>query len=213
LHAVWSRRNWRGLLSAELIFLVATAVVLCIRLDHPNISFQEKPMDMGIFASLLRADGFPPPDMWLAGEALPYYYWGALLWTVPISFSGLALDLAYNLVVGLAGVPWFAEGSSGYPAATFGYLLGFIAAAALVGWLSERGDDRRYVPAVGEMVIGSAVIYAFGVTVLMANLNLNLATGLSEGMVPFVIGDGLKLLAAAGLLPLAWKLVNRDKKV
>jgi YYY domain-containing protein len=60
-------------------------------------------MDMGIFATLLRADGFPPPDMWLAGEALPYYYWGALLWTVPISFSGLALDLAYNLVVGLAG--------------------------------------------------------------------------------------------------------------
>ncbi len=103
LYTVWQRRNWRGLLSAEVIFLLATAVVLCIRLDHANISFQEKPMDMGIFASLLRADGFPPPDMWLAGEALPYYYWGALLWTIPISFSGLALDLAYNLVVGLAG--------------------------------------------------------------------------------------------------------------
>ena len=128
------------------------------------------------------------------------------------SVRGL-VSMALYVVVGLAGVPWFAEGSSGYPAATFGYLLGFIAAAALVGWLSERGDDRRYVPAVGEMVIGSAVIYAFGVTVLMANLNLNLATGLSEGMVPFVIGDGLKLLAAAGLLPLTWKLVNRDKKV
>jgi biotin transport system substrate-specific component len=128
------------------------------------------------------------------------------------SVRGL-VSMALYVVVGLAGVPWFAEGSSGYPAATFGYLLGFIAAAALVGWLSERGDDRRYVSAVGEMVIGSAVIYAFGVTVLMANLNLNLATGLSEGMVPFVIGDGLKLLAAAGLLPLAWKLVNRDKKV
>ena len=127
------------------------------------------------------------------------------------SVRGL-VSMALYVVVGLAGVPWFAEGSSGYPAATFGYLLGFIAAAALVGWLSERGDDRRYVSAVGEMVIGSAVIYAFGVTVLMANLNLNLATGLSEGMVPFVIGDGLKLLAAAGLLPLAWKLVNRDKK-
>jgi len=127
------------------------------------------------------------------------------------SVRGL-LSMALYVVVGLAGVPWFAEGSSGYPAATFGYLLGFVAAAALVGRLSERGDDRRYVSAVGEMVIGSAVIYAFGVTVLMANLNLSLATGLSEGMVPFLIGDGLKVLAAAGLLPLAWKLVNRDKK-
>lgn len=103
LHAVWRRRNWRGLITAETIFLVAMAVVLIIRLDHPNISFQEKPMDMGIFASLLRADSFPPPDMWLAGEGLPYYYWGALLWTIPISCSGLSLDFAYNLVVGLAG--------------------------------------------------------------------------------------------------------------
>ena len=67
------------------------------------------------------------------------------------------LSMALYVVVGLAGVPWFAEGSSGYPAATFGYLLGFIAAAALVGWLSGRGDDRRYVSSVGVMVIGSAV--------------------------------------------------------
>jgi len=121
------------------------------------------------------------------------------------------LSMALYVVVGLVGVPWFAEGSSGYPAATFGYLLGFIAAAALVGWLSGRGDDRRYVSSVGEMVIGSAVIYAFGVTVLMANLGLGLATGLSEGMVPFLIGDGLKVLAAAGLLPLAWKIVEKAK--
>ncbi len=95
--------NWRGLVAAEVIFVVATAVVVYIRLDHPNISFQEKPMDLGIFASLLRAEGFPPPDMWLSGETLPYYYWGALMWTVPVSLSGISLDIAYNLVVGLAG--------------------------------------------------------------------------------------------------------------
>ena len=95
--------SWRGLLTAELIFLIAAALVIFIRLDHPNISHQEKPMDLGIFASLLRAEAFPPPDMWLSGETLPYYYWGALMWTVPLSVSGLSLDLAYNLVVGLAG--------------------------------------------------------------------------------------------------------------
>ncbi len=66
-----------GLVTAELIFLVAAALVIFIRLDHPNISRQEKPMDLGIFATLLRCEAFPPPDMWLSGETLPYYYWGA----------------------------------------------------------------------------------------------------------------------------------------
>ena len=74
-------------LFAELIFLATTAFVLFIRLDHPQISFTENPMHLVILASLLRADGFPPPDMWLAGESLPYYYWGALLWSVPLSTS------------------------------------------------------------------------------------------------------------------------------
>jgi YYY domain-containing protein len=95
--------SWRGLIAAEAVFVIAALIVVVIRLDHPNISHQEKPMDLGIFASLLRAEGFPPPDMWLSGETLPYYYWGALMWTVPISLSGVSLDFAYNLVVGLAG--------------------------------------------------------------------------------------------------------------
>ena len=60
-------------------------------------------MVLGILASLLRAEGFPPPDMWLAGETLPYYYWGALLWTVPLWVSGVPLEFGYNLIVGLIG--------------------------------------------------------------------------------------------------------------
>jgi len=101
---VWKRRqHWKQLLAAEVIFLVGTIFVLFIRLDHPQIAGQEKPMDMGIFGILLRTTGFPPPDMWLAGESFPYYYWGALIWTVPLSFGGLPLDFAYNLVVALVG--------------------------------------------------------------------------------------------------------------
>lgn len=99
----WRRKAWRQLLVAEGIFWVFVAVVLLIRLDHPEIALTEKPMDLGIFASLLRTEGFPPPDMWLAGETLPYYYWGALLWTVPLSVSSLPLDIGYNLIVGLIG--------------------------------------------------------------------------------------------------------------
>jgi YYY domain-containing protein len=101
LGVAWRRRRWRSLLIAEAVFLGIGAAVIFIRLDHPQIALTEKPMDLGIFASLLRAEGFPPPDMWLAGESLPYYYWGALLWTVPLWASGLPLEFGYNLVVGL----------------------------------------------------------------------------------------------------------------
>ena len=100
---VWKRGEWKSVLVGEAIFLTIAAVIIFIRLDHPQISFTEKPMDLGILASLLRADGFPPPDMWLAGEVLPYYYWGALLWTVPVWVSGLPLGFAYNLIIGIIG--------------------------------------------------------------------------------------------------------------
>ena len=100
---VWKRRQWKSVLIGEAIFLALAAAVIFIRLDHPQIAYTEKPMDLGILASLLRADGFPPPDMWLAGEVLPYYYWGALLWTIPLWFSKLPLEIGYNLIVGLLG--------------------------------------------------------------------------------------------------------------
>jgi YYY domain-containing protein len=99
----WRRASWRRIAIAEAIFVIVTGVVILIRLDHPQIAFTEKPMDLGILASLLRTEGFPPPDMWLSGETLPYYYWGALLWTVPLAVSGLPLEIGYNLIVGLIG--------------------------------------------------------------------------------------------------------------
>ena len=101
---VWRHRgSWRQLAAAEAIFVVGSVAVALIRLDHPQIAGQEKLMDVGIFATLLRSDGFPPLDMWLAGETLPYYYWGALLWTVPLVIGGLRLEIAYNLIVALVG--------------------------------------------------------------------------------------------------------------
>lgn len=100
---VWKRGQFKMVLIGEAIFLAIAAAIIFIRLDHPQIAFTEKPMDLGILASLLRGDGFPPPDMWLAGEALPYYYWGALLWTVPLWVSGVPLEFGYNLIVGIIG--------------------------------------------------------------------------------------------------------------
>ncbi len=97
------RPDWRAVAQAETVFLVAAALVIWLRLPRPEILQQEKLMDLGIFASLLRAEAFPPPDMWLAGEGLPYYYWGAVPWTVPLALSRIPLDVAYNLVVGAIG--------------------------------------------------------------------------------------------------------------
>jgi YYY domain-containing protein len=102
--SLWRRReHWRRVLLAEAIVVGCALAVLLLRLDRPEILGTEKPMDLGILASLLRAQSFPPPDMWLAGETLPYYYWGALVWTVPIWLAHLPLEVAYNLVVALIG--------------------------------------------------------------------------------------------------------------
>ena len=93
--------------------------------------------------------------------------------------------------------------------ATGGYLWGFVLAAGLVGWLARRGWDRTLRSAIGAMMLGSVVIYAVGVPWLMKAASLPLEQGLELGLYPFVIGDLLKLLAAAGLLPLAWAVMDR----
>lgn len=147
---------------------------------------------------------------------VPYTLQTFAVLLVGASFGAVrgALAMALYLLAGLAGVPWFAEQASGYELAkvTMGYLAGFIVAAAVVGYLSSRGNDRRFLSSTAEMFLGTLIIYAIGVPVLMNALDVNLATGLEYGLYPFVITDTLKVLAAAGLLPLAWKLVNRDKK-
>jgi biotin transport system substrate-specific component len=137
---------------------------------------------------------------------------------VGASFGPLRGVLAMSLYVaaGVAGVPWFAGGAEGLDdpqvRATFGYLLGFIVAAAVLGWLSRRGNDRRFMSSVTEMFLPTLIIYVMGVAVLMAVLDVGLAKGLEYGVYPFVVTDTLKLLAAAGLLPLAWRLVTRVRR-
>ena len=76
-------------------------------------------------------------------------------------------SMALYLLAGVAGVPWFADQQSGWAFASFGYIVGFVAAAWLVGWLAERGADRRVVPTIGMMALGNVVIYLFGVAGLM----------------------------------------------
>lgn len=114
------------------------------------------------------------------------------------------LSMLLYAVLGIVGVPWFAEGSSGFSAPSFGYILGFIVAAAVVGRIAESGATRSPWRTAGLMVVGNVIIYAFGVVWLKFAIGVSLPEAVSLGLVPFLLGDALKIVAAAGLLPLTW---------
>ena len=95
-------------------------------------------------------------------------------------------------------------------AATGGYLWGFVLAAALTGWLARRGWDRTFRSSIGAMLLGSIVIYAVALPWLHHVLaSSTIEETLQAGLYPFIIGDTLKLLAAAGVLPAAWALMKK----
>jgi biotin transport system substrate-specific component len=127
-----------------------------------------------------------------------------------------AASLLLYLAEGAVGLPFFADGGHGVSvlglsSATGGYLWGFVLAAALIGWLSRLGWDRSIRSSIGAMFLGEVVLYGVGVPWLMSSLGVPLEKGLEFGLYPFVIGDTLKLLAAAALLPGAWRLARRDR--
>jgi len=122
-------------------------------------------------------------------------------------------------VIGLPVLAPNADGSHeagldalGFAAATGGYLWGFVLAGAVVGALAKRGWDRSMRSAIGAMLLGSIAIYAVGVPWLVAAIDVPLAEGLQLGLYPFVIGDTLKLFAAAALLPAAWTIIGRTSQ-
>ena len=90
-----------------------------------------------------------------------------------------------------------------------GYLWGFLLAAVLVGWLARLGWDRSFRSSVSAMFFGELVIYACGIPWLMHALGVDVQTALTFGLYPFVVGDTIKLLIAAGALPLAWAAIRR----
>lgn len=119
-----------------------------------------------------------------------------------------AAGMLLYLVVGAAGVPWFSQQTSGWSFPTFGYVIGFVLAATLVGALARRGVDRSIPGVIGMMVLGNLVIYAVGVPYLAIALGRPLTEAIGLGMTPFLAGDGLKILLAAGLLPAAWRMAG-----
>jgi len=125
-----------------------------------------------------------------------------------------ALSQLTYLAIGATGVPfWFALGGppgvARIAGPTGGYLIGFVAAAFVVGWLAERGWDRRIWTAGAAMVIGSAAIYVFGLAWLTRFVAGDAV--LKVGLYPFIAGDIIKIVLAAMALPAGWRLLRHFK--
>ena len=134
---------------------------------------------------------------------------GVLLVGAALGSRRALAAMALYLLAGLAGMPWFAGGTSGsVHLPTFGYLIGFVLAAGLVGRFAERGADRSVRRTVLLMAAGNVVIYALGVTWLSFAAHLSLGTAVSLGLTPFLLGDAIKIALASGLLPAAWRLAR-----
>ncbi|KUN36488.1 biotin transporter BioY [Streptomyces longwoodensis] len=119
------------------------------------------------------------------------------------------LSLALYALAGVAGVPWFAQGGSGAAAPSFGYVLGMLLAATVVGALARRGADRNVWRTAATMLLGEAIVYAVGVPYLALATGMSASAAIAAGLTPFLIGDALKAALAMGLLPTAWKLLDR----
>ncbi|MEZ5920727.1 MAG: biotin transporter BioY [Parvularculaceae bacterium] len=148
------------------------------------------------------------------------------LWPVPMTmqtFAVLSVGAAFGarlgllsvlvwLLVGLAGFDVFAASGESGPAYllgdTGGYLFGFALAALTLGRLAARGWDRTPVKTAAMMAIGNALIYAPGLLWLAIRHGFH-APILQWGLYPFIAGDILKLLLAAALFPLAWRLARK----
>ena len=137
------------------------------------------------------------------------------LQTLTVLMAGAALGpvrggiaMLLYLVAGVAGVPWFSEQQSGVEFASFGYIVGFVLAAVLVGAMARRGADRTVIGTAGLMIVGNLVIYALGVAWLASSLGVGVGRAVELGALPFLMGDALKIALAAGLMPAAWRLVG-----
>lgn len=147
------------------------------------------------------------------------------LWPVPITGQTLAVLLVGStlgmsrgaasmmlyVLAGIAGVPWFSDASHGLGVllgSTGGYIVGFVLAAALVGWLSQRRWDRRFLQAAVTFLAGSGVVFAVGLPWLAVVTGADLAQTLQWGLWPFVPGGIVKALIAAAIIPMAWRGVQ-----
>lgn len=150
------------------------------------------------------------------------------LWPVPITGQTLAvllvgsalgarrgaLSMLVYALLGVIGLPVFAGGSAGFGvlvSPSGGYIVGFVAAAALVGWIAERFGDRPLRNAVLSFALGTVVTFAIGMGWLAMSLGLDLQQTLEFGLYPFVLGGAVKALLGASAISLGWTAAVRRR--
>lgn len=157
---------------------------------------------VAIFAQIKIPLPFTPVP--LTGQTFAVLLVGAVLG----SKRGIVSQTLYTLLGGL-GLPFFAGGQSGFAyltGPTFGYVLGFIVATYFIGYLSEHGLERNIRTSFIPFLVGTVIIYLFGAGWLAIQFGAQKA--LTLGVLPFLLGDGIKFVLASIALPVAWKLAQ-----
>lgn len=164
------------------------------------------------FVGLLAQVTIPMYPVPITGQTLGVMVVGAIL-----GARRGAAAMATYAALGVAGVPWFAEFGGG-PAyvlePSFGFILGFVLAAWVVGRLSEKRWDRSPLASLGAFGLASAIPFLVGVPWMWAVLHLlfgktlGLAATLEAGVIPFLPGGVVKWLLASAILTGAWKILD-----
>ena len=176
-------------------FAALTAVLAQVKF---SLGFTPVPITGQTLATLLAGTVLG----WKRGAASQFVYWVAGIF-MPFAWyandeTGSSISAGWNYAIGT----------------TAGYMVGFVLAAALVGALAERGQDRDLMTSVPAMLAGTAVIYTCGVSWLAIKLDIPVATGetnaIGLGLVPFLIGDAIKLIIAGAAAPAVWRILKRS---
>jgi biotin transport system substrate-specific component len=170
--------------------------------------------------SILAQIAIPLWPVPITGQTFSVLFVGALL-----GVTRAVLSMGLYLAIGLLGLPVFAPQADGSHITgiaallgpTGGYLIGFLLATAFVGWLAQREWDRKWLRTLLAFVGGTVLIYAVGLPwlyVALSNLHAPnpLQATIAGGLLPFLIGDAIKAILAAVILPVVWHAVGPKKK-
>ncbi len=194
----------RGITIADFLVPIRVAEGIGVRVRHLAL----------ILAGTLFISLAAQVHFYLPGSPIPYtgQTFAVLVAGGALGFRrGVASTILY-LVLGIVGLPVFAEAKHGWEivaGGTGGYILGFILAAGVVGRLAELGWDRNVRGAVGAMLLGDVAIFAIGVPWLATSYGESLGWGVANGLTPFLGAELLKFVLAALAFPAAWWLVGR----
>ena len=190
-------------------------------LTHPTLANSLAGRDGTILRNIVLAV-LGTVALWISARIqVPFYPVPMTMQTFVVLTIGAAFGwrlggatLLLYLAEGAVGLPVFANtpergiGLAYMVGPTGGYLIGFFLGAVAVGWLAERGWDRRVLTTFAAMTIGTAIIFVPGVLWLGAVVGWDKPV-LALGLTPFLPGALFKIALAAAILPLAWRLVGR----